>query len=875
MATTLLVYRRISGKVRINTSVTNRIPFVLTLMCFHFALASTHASHGHNARVVGVEKYRPKLSDFRLEGDQIVPEVDSSNAVVFSGSTSAVPEGSGVDRFTAPPITVVMQQKIGVRDAKTGAAIFDGQPSKGFRKTAKERSVWEPGSWTTYTQGWPFSLRTQILALSRHQGYVISVAIRNRSKTSGHFDIVSVQQPSVATPLEWNWNAAFKRDVITPVVMQTNDAVVHGNSSGAVAIALRGASIRSFSSRAEAKAAFVLGEARNQEQSDAPKIATLLSTRLTVAPGEEAIASIVVVAASEGQKAVREANELADNPAATMSQAYKDAQLSLERWFQRLPAVTSSSPQLLKFYRHAAAQLLYDRWKVGKTFHLDPWYPTSGLDSGAMNTYAWDIQYAALAFSLLDPHSFRALLTSLPAAPLTEHFSIEPVQGRGIGTYYAYNSYAYINSVDQYLSVTGDHSLLQEQVRGKTVLEWMITLAEWGEKEKDLDGNGLLDYGDDHNLLELKKTGDGPGYCNEVPSPNGERVYAYQTVAGLMEEVNPQLYREKISHFRAMAKKVTEALNRILWLEREGWYGTRQRDGSVVPVYSIQVFDLLRIPGLVPADRAKRLIAHLNVDEFVAPWGIRSMSIKDRLFDYNDHDWAGAMSYAGDGPQLSADLFTAGFIPEGWLALEKIFWWPDHMVVYPQGIANDSYAFRFPAAAPFGGRVTAGRANIVAGVAGVETVLRGIFGLELGRDGSIGFSNNRPPTLKNLALSFPYTDRLWTVHLAAEKLQVSSNDGFATTFLRADGSLRIKLQQTSVTLWMRSRSAGTGRLTLDLPGIEHLLHVQEPGRLVFRRNGVLVQPELASRLVTIETRTSPDEDEQLEIQAVSSSLGTR
>lgn len=87
------------------------------------------------------------------------------------------------------------------------------------------------------------------------------------------------------------------------------------------------------------------------------------------------------------------------------------------------------------------------------------------------------------------------------------------------------------------------------------------------------------------------------------------------------------------------------------------------------------------------------------------------------------------------------------------------------MAVYPQGIANDSYTFRFPAASPFGGRITAGRANIIAGVTGVETVLRGIFGLELGRDGSIGFSNNGPLKLKDLALSFPYSNRLWTVYL--------------------------------------------------------------------------------------------------------------
>lgn len=555
----------------------SRIALVFPLLCLHFGLASSPGVYGGGKEPASVRKYRPKLADFRLDGDQIIPEIDSSHAPVFGGSISAIPQGYGVDRFTAPPFTVVMRQMIGVRDERTGATFFDGMPSGRFRRLSKKTSAWEPGSWTTETQGWPFSIRTKIVALSRHQGYAISVAIRNRSKTIGHFDVASVQQPGIAIPTEWNWNAAFKRDVFSPVVRQAKDTVVHGSSSGAVAIASREASIRSFGTLAEAREAFISGSRRDQVAPGTPRNVTLLSARLTVAPGGEAIVSIVVVAANEEDKALREAHELAANPDKTISQARNDAQLSLERWFQRLPAVTSSSPELLKFYRHAAAQLLYDRWTVGKTFLLDPWYPTSGLDSGTMNTYAWDIQYAALAFALLDPHSFRKLLTALPAAPLTEHYSIEPVHGKGIGTYYAYNSYAYINSVDQYLSVTGDRSLLQEEVQGKTVLEWMITLAEWGEKDKDSDGNGLLDYGDDHNLLELKKTGNGPGYSNEVPSPNGERVYTYRAVADLMEESDPQLYREKILHFREMANKVADALNSILWLEKEGWYGTRPK----------------------------------------------------------------------------------------------------------------------------------------------------------------------------------------------------------------------------------------------------------------------------------------------------------
>jgi len=839
---------------------------VLVVMFACFTFAPTRFSRGEEGQSRNAGKYRPKLSDFRLDGNKIIPEIDSSNIPIFSGSTSVIPGQLGVDRFTAPPFAIVMQQKITIRDLKTGVVILGGEPSGGFRKTAKDKNVWEPGSWTSETQGWPISLRTEVIALSRYQGYIFKVTIKNQSKKTGHFVIASGQQPSIVAPLEWSWNAAFKRTIATPVVTQTKDVVVHGNKSGVVAIAMRGASVQAFDSPTNAKTSF---DSKGSSSENAPKLASVLSVHLSVAPGEKKSISIIVLSAKDRQTAVREANELATNPAKALQQAHNSAQSSLERWFENLPSVSSSSPQLVKFYHQAAVQLLYDRWKVGKTFLLDPWYPTSGLDSGAMNAYAWDIQYGALAFSFLDPHSFRNLLTALPAAPLTEHFSIEPIQGNGIGTYYAYNSYSYINSVTQYISVTGDRSLLQEEVRGKTVLEWMIALAEWGEKDRDLDGNHLLDYGDDHNLLELKKTENGPGYCNEVPSPNGERVYNYQTVADFMEQVDPQRYREKVYHFRIMAKMVAEALNSVLWLEKEGWYGTRQRDGSVVPIYSIQVFDLLRIPGLVPEDRAKKLIAHLNTDEFVAPWGIRSMSAKDRLFDYNDHDWAGAMSYAGDGPQLSTDLFTAGFIPEGWLALEKILWWPDHMAVYPQGIANDSYAFRVPAAVPFGGRVTAGRANIIAGVAGVETVLRGIFGLELGEDGSIGFSNNRPASVTSLTLSLPHDGRVWTVRLAAEKLNISSNNGFATTFFRADGSLRIKLRQESVTLSMRSRSSGIGRLTLDLQGLQHLLHVRELGQLVFRRNGVRIQPKLDARQATIETKTSPDESEQIEILAES------
>lgn len=326
-----------------------RISAVFALMCFYFVSTAVPSAFGQKATERPVEKYHPKLSDFRLDADQLIPEVDSSNALIFSGSISAIPGVSAVDRFTAPPLTVVLQQKIGIRDARTGAMLFDGKPSNGFRKTAKERSVWEPGSWTTYTDGRPFSIRTQIVALTQHQGYILTVAIKNQSERIGHFDVVTIQQPSIAAPTEWNWNSAFKKSVTTPVVMQTSDAIVHGNSSGAVAIASGGVAIRNFSSIPDAKEIFDPSASVNQLRSDEPKTATLLSKRLTIQPGRESSVSIVVIAASQAPAAVQVAGELAASPTTAIAQARRDIQSSLEQWFQRLPAVTSSSPQLLKF----------------------------------------------------------------------------------------------------------------------------------------------------------------------------------------------------------------------------------------------------------------------------------------------------------------------------------------------------------------------------------------------------------------------------------------------------------------------------------------------------------------------------------------------
>ncbi len=701
--------------------------------------------------LAGFERVTPqrpvlRASDFRLPAAKTLPQTESYQQAVFSGSVSGIPKAEGLDRITAPPFTAVLRQSFALFEPSTGARYYNGQASNGAAVHSAPALVWQPGSAAIVTKTSLGNLRVEQTALRNPQGFVFRVVVQNPGGQKRSLRLASVQQPVLRRPKDWSYGPQWPGTAFwgqwpgsRAPAQAGGDLVAHLSGDGAVAVGFAGAT-----SVAAPSAAAAL-ERAERGQSGGKADASALYCNVELNPGESRTFYVVLVVANSSGEALDGARRLMSDPAAAGAAAQKLMEQEIQSWLSRLPALSHPDPRVVRFYRHAAMQLLYARWKVGETFILDPWYSTAGLNSGGMNCYAWDFSYCAIPFTLLDPAGMRAMLVALLDAPLTEHYAIEPLHGKGNGPFYAYNPYAFTWSVDQYLRATGDRGILREKMRGKTVLEWLVAMARFGENDRDPDHNHLLDYGNDHHLLEIKTTGNGPGYIHEVPSPNGERSYVYQTVADILEEERDSGHAALIMKFRESAREVRQAVNDILWVESAGWYGTRQSDGKVVPIYSIQVFDLLRVPGLVPPDRARRLAAHLNDSEFLGPWGPRSLSRKDRLWDWHDHDWSGPMSYIGDGPQLVADLYQAGLAADAWKVLERMLWWPDYLAVYPQGISNDDYSSRFVASKPFGGRISAGLTNVISGCVGAETMIRGLFGVSPGRDGSIGFSAGRLP----------------------------------------------------------------------------------------------------------------------------------
>lgn len=215
------------------------------------------------------------------------------------------------------------------------------------------------------------------------------------------------------------------------------------------------------------------------------------------------------------------------------------------------------------------------------------------------------------------------------------------------------------------------------------------------------------------------------------------------------------------------------------------------------------------------------------------------------------------MSYAGDDPQLVSDLYQAGFSAEAWKVLGRILWWPDHLAIYPQGIANDDYSSRFPESKSFGGRVTAGRSNVISGCVGVETIVRGLFGVEPERDGSIRFTAHRLPGDGPMALAYPFRGQTWTVTQRREGLDVLRNDGFGATLLREDGSLWFSIRPGKIIIRAWARSGGPGTLSVNAGG-------QQWGSA--RVNGTVVVPKTMGKQIVFDLPDLAGAGVEIELQ---------
>jgi hypothetical protein len=224
------------------------------------------------------------------------------------------------------------------------------------------------------------------------------------------------------------------------------------------------------------------------------------------------------------------------------------------------------------------------------------------------------------------------------------------------------------------------------------------------------------------------------------------------------------------------------------------------------------------------------------------------------------------MTFMGDAAQLVADLFQVGLVTEAWRAWERFLWWPEHLAIWPQGIANDDYSSRVPESAQFGGRISAGLTNALCAATGPETVIRGLFGANPGRDGSIGFAAGRRTQDGPSSLAYPFRGRVWTVTQRREGLDARRDDGLAVSLFREDGRLRFVVRPQSLVIEAATRSGGAGRITIAVPFLTKHLGAGQPTAFDVRVGNRAISPSIVGGRLVLDLDELPESGVRIEIR---------
>lgn len=383
--------------------------------------------------------------------------------------------------------------------------------------------------------------------------------------------------------------------------------------------------------------------------------------------------------------------------------------------FASLPRIDSDIPGLKTFYDRSVLCGLACVWEHPE-FALHPQFATAGMDGGCLCSYLWDLagylpRIAPLAFG----DALLPTMRAMHGIGLDRHYAVTPA-GTGIGVSYAYSVWSFVSLVWGMALIQGPSREFYEAARKLTL---------WNEEKED-PGTGLIDYGTQKNLLEMRAA----GWEHVTASPNAERAFCLRRIADLGDFFGDP----GAAALRARAARILEVVRRTLWNEREGWFDCLYPDGRRETVYSIQVFDAVRAGAATPSMK-RRILEKLSGAGFLGAYGVSSVGREDRVhYEVNDPDWSGSGAYTGEAPQLAQTLFEQDETALAWDVLGRLFWMGRHLVLFPQ----EHYADR-PALPAHK------RANVISGMCGAEALVFSAFGIEPALDGSCRFTPHAPP----------------------------------------------------------------------------------------------------------------------------------
>ncbi len=191
---------------------------------------------------------------------------------------------------------------------------------------------------------------------------------------------------------------------------------------------------------------------------------------------------------------------------------------------------------------------------------------------------------------------------------------------------------------------------------------------DWIDRYGDLDGDGFQEYKTRSSLgyhnMAWKDAG------NAVVWPDGSQVglpigtcelqgYVYDAKRRMAEVYTVLGESARAEQMRAEAEALKRRFNEVFWVEEEGTYGFALggADKQLVRSVASNAGHCLW-SGIVPPDRAERLIARLLAPDMFSGWGIRTLSDLNPAF--NPFDYQSGSVWPHDNAIIAAGMRRYG-----------------------------------------------------------------------------------------------------------------------------------------------------------------------------------------------------------------------
>lgn len=374
-----------------------------------------------------------------------------------------------------------------------------------------------------------------------------------------------------------------------------------------------------------------------------------------------------------------------------------------------LPSLEASETKLVSYYERSLVPLLLNKWTV-REFVLNPYYSTGSVRGGCVACYLWDYGCIPEILPLVDAAAVREHIKQFLRIDITKHFLFRPMDGAAAGPWYPVNQEKIILSVYHYVLHTGDVDFLREVVSGKSILEWAVYHATFGD---DFSKSAvLLDYGNGNNHLELRRQ---YRYDNFMPDLNGRRYKSYKLVweLGKLAGVN-------LDYLNARTEPLKRLLKERLWSARDKWFYFEFANGTRELRYTVQMFKMIG-GGVLDKEQEDGLVSHLNEEEFLSAYGLHSISKKDPAYDQVDIDNGGGGNYAAFTPRIAEFLFNAGYTAQAADLLQRTLWWGTRVPYWGDSFVANQVEYR---------KDTPLQSDISA-PAGAQCIIFGLFGVKV------------------------------------------------------------------------------------------------------------------------------------------------